>query len=189
MRLNRRRRPRRTASAAAAGLLLILSSCGSSSGREERSDRSALADRESRSGGGTLATLAEVATPQTASPRVPGPSTWRGTYDCAQGQTGLEVTLRPVSRGKLEGTFSFYPVASNPSVPRGCFRITAQRDESGRFETAAGPWVRQPADYGTVNLAGRIDASGQWTGRVLGAGGVCTSFNLDLATAPRETCG
>lgn len=194
--------------AAAIGLILALSGCGSSSDRDrdrdrdrrsERSDREdrendsergSRSDREDEGGAGNGAFASAAGTGADSSQGSPAREarTWRGTYTCGQGQTGLEITLRPVGRGTVAGTFSFYPVPSNPSVPRGCFRVTGRMDQTGRFETSAGQWVRQPPGYQSVNLSGQIGANGGWSGRVVGAGGACTSFSLQPASAPQESC-
>jgi hypothetical protein len=140
---------------------------------------------------------APVAAPQTTPVVAPNPNpgvqdarTWRGAYTCGQGMTGLEVTMRPVGQGQLQGTFSFFPVSSNPNVPSGCFNITAHADRATQtIRTRAGSWVRQPPGYSTVDLEGRIDSNGNWRGRVVGAAGACTTFDLLPAPAPQASCG
>lgn len=116
--------------------------------------------------------------------------TWRGAYTCGQGRTGVEVTMRPLGQGRLQGTFAFYPMQDNPTVPSGCFNITAQADRATQsIRTRAGSWVRQPPGYSTVDLEGRMDANGNWRGRVVGAAGNCTTFDLIPAPAPQASCG
>lgn len=112
--------------------------------------------------------------------------TWRGFYSCGQGDTGLEVTLRRLGQGRLEGTLSFFPLPANPGVPRGCYRVTAQADATGGIEIRGGPWVRQPPGYHTVDLTGRVGEDGNISGQVLAD--TCSRFQLQQVAAPAETC-
>ncbi len=113
--------------------------------------------------------------------------TWRGTYTCGQGLTGVEVTLRPSGQGTLEGTFSFFPTATNPSAARGCYNVTASVDpNTQRMRTRAGSWVNQPSGYSTVDLDGVVASDQSWAGQVLG--GACSSFQVQRAPAAAESC-
>lgn len=112
--------------------------------------------------------------------------TWRGTYSCGQGDTGLEVTLRRLGQGRLEGTLSFFPLPANPGVPRGCYRVTGQADATGSVELRGGQWVRQPPGYHTVDLSGRIGADDGISGQVIG--GSCSQFQLQSVVSPTESC-
>lgn len=112
--------------------------------------------------------------------------TWRGSYSCGQGDTGLEVSLRPLGQGRLEGTLSFFPLPANPGVPRGCYRITGQADATGGIELRGGQWVRQPPGYYTVDLSGRLGADNSLSGQVIG--GSCSRFALQSVVSPAESC-
>lgn len=125
--------------------------------------------------------------PSTAGSVRPESRTWRGSYTCGQGDTGLEVTLVPVGEDRFEGTLSFFPLPANPGVPRGCYRVTGQADAATRsIELRGGRWVRQPPGYHTVDLSGRIGADHSISGRVLAE--ECGQFQLQSVVTPAETC-
>lgn len=48
---------------------------------------------------------------------------WSGTYDCAQGITALELTLRGNAHGMVHGTFAFSPTPENPEVLTGSYPV------------------------------------------------------------------
>jgi hypothetical protein len=48
---------------------------------------------------------------------------WNGTYECAQGTTALELTLRGNAHGVVRGTFAFSATADNPGVPAGRYPV------------------------------------------------------------------
>jgi hypothetical protein len=113
--------------------------------------------------------------------------TWRGSYTCGQGETGLEVTLRPIGQGRLDGTLSFFPLPANPGVPRGCFLITGQAHAASHsIELRGGQWLRQPPGYEAIDLSGRVDANGRISGQVVG--GVCNQFQLEPVLSAVESC-
>jgi Protein of unknown function (DUF3592) len=130
--------------------------------------------------------VASSASTTSAQPAEADARTWRGFYSCAQGDTGLEVTLRRLGQGRLEGTLSFFPLPANPGVPRGCYRVTGQADATGGIEIRGGPWVRQPPGYYAVDLTGRVGEDGSLSGRVIAD--ACSQFQLQPVAAPAETC-
>jgi hypothetical protein len=125
--------------------------------------------------------------PSSAGSGAPESRTWRGSYSCGQGDTGLEVTLRPVGRDRVEGTLSFFPLPTNPGVPRGCYRVSGQAGAATRsIELRGGQWVRQPPGYHTVDLRGQIGADHSISGQVLAQ--ECGQFQLQSVASPAETC-
>lgn len=48
---------------------------------------------------------------------------WSGTYDCIQGITALELTLRGNVHGIVRGTFAFSPTPQNPDVLTGSYPV------------------------------------------------------------------
>ena len=48
---------------------------------------------------------------------------WKGAYGCAQGVTGLTLTIEPEVDGVVSATYEFYAVPENPGVPNGSFRM------------------------------------------------------------------
>ena len=104
--------------------------------------------------------------------------TWRGTYECNQGATGLDLTITPIEKGGVTAIFSFHAVLFNPLVPSGEFAMEGELGpEPGRLHLRAGTWIVQPPDYVTVDLDGTYDEiSKEYRGTVIGPG--CTSFRL-----------
>lgn len=161
------------------GAMAILAATGSLSGGSGRSSRAAApALLPGSAVAGTSAASANAAGPQTR--------TWRGSYVCGQGESGLEVTLRPLGQGRLAGTLSFFPLPANPTVPRGCFRVTGQADAAGGIELRGSQWVRRPPDYHMIDLSGRLGANDGISGRVVD--GACGQFQVQLVSSPVESC-
>lgn len=116
--------------------------------------------------------------------------TWRGAYQCAQGNTALALSIEPRKDGSLGALFHFEAATDNPGVPTGCFEM------QGRFDPATGAvalrplrWVLRPADYLMVGLAGRLSGRGErLEGQVQGPG--CTAFLVERAPGPpaAEAC-
>lgn len=118
--------------------------------------------------------------------------TWVGTYRCAQGLTGLTLTIDEAGPERARATFLFYPERSNPAVPSGCFAMTGRYDAASRRLTlSGGRWIVRPRGYVAVGLAGTVDAgAGVIAGRVTEAEG-CTSFRLERRAHPEDApwCG
>jgi hypothetical protein len=104
--------------------------------------------------------------------------TWRGVYECAQGITGLDLTITVHPSRRVTAIFSFYAVPKNPDVPSGEFVMTGEfGPSSAHLLLHAGSWTTQPLFYVTVDLDGdfRIDPD-EYRGKVLGPG--CSVFRL-----------
>lgn len=102
--------------------------------------------------------------------------TWTGSYFCPQGQTGLRLTLRATSSGGLTATFSFYPTATNVSVPSGSFALTGSYTAKG-FQLTPDHWISKPQNYSMVGLTGAANASDTaLSGSVVSPG--CTTFSV-----------
>lgn len=107
--------------------------------------------------------------------------TWRGSYDCAQGRTGLTLTIDQQDGAAFTGVFHFYAIAENPSVPEGCFTISGQVSDGGRVDVTGGTWLKRPAGYVLVDLKGQLTSDGSRLPGVVttpGQGKLCTSFRL-----------
>lgn len=112
--------------------------------------------------------------------------TWRGSYACAQGTTGLSLRIAGPDPAALTATFDFYPLPENPDVPRGTFTMTGSV-QGGQIRLDGHEWVSRPAGYAMVNLTGtpRAGAPDRIEGGVRGVGG-CTGFSVERAT-PAES--
>jgi hypothetical protein len=101
---------------------------------------------------------------------------WIGDYRCPQGKTGLRLTVEQHSTGVVSGTFEFFPVPENPSVPMGSFAMMGSI-ENRRLTLAGGSWIQRPPGYETVGLSGEISPDGDsYTGKVQNPD--CGSFSL-----------
>jgi hypothetical protein len=113
--------------------------------------------------------------------------TWRGAYQCAQGNTALALSIEPRKDGSLTALFHFEAAADNPGVPTGCFEMEGDFDPAtGQADLRPLRWVLRPAGYIMVGLAGRLSGMGdRLEGRVRGPG--CTAFLVERAPGPPAT--
>ena len=110
----------------------------------------------------------------------PSPSlsgTWTGTYYCSQGKTGLRLAMQASSAGRINATFNFYAVPSNPGVPSGSYAMTGSYSAKGVVLTPD-HWIREPSGYEMVGLNGRFAPGNQnaLEGQVTTAG--CGTFSV-----------
>jgi hypothetical protein len=104
--------------------------------------------------------------------------TWQGEYRCGQGLTGLKLTIYVVDEASLLATFDFFPVSSNPEVPKGTYAMKGTYTISD-FDLKSEYWINQPTGYGMANLSGTIPATrDRLTGMVGEIGGSCHNFDL-----------
>ena len=103
---------------------------------------------------------------------------WRGTYVCAQGVTGLFLTVSRSGQREVTAVFKFFAVPENPGVPTGEFDMTGRLGPQGNhLRLSPDGWIARPPGYLTVELEGDYDdASGEYSGQVWGWG--CTRFIL-----------
>jgi hypothetical protein len=104
---------------------------------------------------------------------------WKGAYGCAQGVTGLTLTIDDTVDDQVSATYKFYAAPENPDVPAGSFRMTGTY-EDGKLALQGSEWIEQPPGYLMVdyesNPALGIDPHHLF-GIVLGPG--CTLFTMD----------
>jgi len=115
---------------------------------------------------------------------------WQGTYRCAQGLTGLTLSIFDVGDGKTGSMFHFYPVQSNPNVPEGCYFMTVSYNRS-TTKLIGNPyqWVERPQGYRMVGIdANILSAQGKLIGEVSGAP-MCTIVRLEKTNNPRLSSG
>lgn len=119
---------------------------------------------------------------------------WQGAYVCAQGKTGLTLTIDRQDGREFSGVFQFYAVRENITVPEGCFTVSGRIKNNGAVDIIGATWVKRPAGYITVDLHGRIASDGAgMSGTVAtpGYGNLCSRFELTrTATKPTvdEAC-
>jgi hypothetical protein len=93
---------------------------------------------------------------------------WRGRYVCAQGATGLILTVRKAGGGNVTAVFKFFALPENPGVPPGEFEMAGrpgpQRNHLQLFPSG---WIKEPSGYVMVGLDGDYNEStGEYSGRV-----------------------
>jgi hypothetical protein len=89
-------------------------------------------------------------------------TSWRGRYECAQGVTALQLTLDVDPNGRAAAIFDFGPLADNPSIPAGSYRMTGSAtptDDAITVTLEPEAWISQPDDYMMVGIQAGIDAS------------------------------
>lgn len=89
---------------------------------------------------------------------------WNGRYECAQGITGLSLTLDLFQGGTASAVFDFGPTPTNPTVPQGRYLMAGSYLEgSAQTSIILGPdrWIAQPPGYVMVGLTANIDAAGR----------------------------
>lgn len=108
----------------------------------------------------------------------PDESIWQGRYVCAQGVTGLTLSVRPVGADRVAATFTFYAVPENPRVPTGSYTMTGVLSPTSEVVNLVPErWVQQPPGYVMVAMSGTFDVQrGVMRGRIDGPG--CTEFAL-----------
>jgi len=104
---------------------------------------------------------------------------WKGAYGCAQGVTGLTLTIEPAADDVVSATYEFYAAPENPGVPNGSFRMTGTY-QAGKLALQGSEWIDQPPGYLMVDYESNpnkgIDPHHLF-GIVLGPG--CTLFTMD----------
>ena len=102
---------------------------------------------------------------------------WVGKYTCAQGVTGLTLTIADSPDGGLSGTFDFYPLPGGQVFQEGSYSGTMTAGPDNAFEFTPQKWISQPLGFSEVALSGRyFEGTQQLQGRVTAAG--CSSFEL-----------
>jgi len=114
---------------------------------------------------------------------------WVGTYTCAQGLTGLTLTIAEATPTSARALFHFYADPSNPRVPTGCFTMHGDYDPSaGRLRLTGQDWLLRPGGYQVVSFDGIVDAEGKhFEGTVSGRNAPlrgCTTFELARTASP-----
>lgn len=114
---------------------------------------------------------------------------WVGTYTCAQGLTGLTLTIAEATPTRARALFHFYADPQNPRVPTGCFTMDGSYDPTeGSLRLGGKDWLLRPSGYQVVSFTGTVDSEGRrFEGLVTGARARlpgCTTFHLARAPSP-----
>jgi hypothetical protein len=111
---------------------------------------------------------------------------WKGTYACAQGLSGLTLTIKPgktvdTTMHTLTATFAFYPVAANPKVPSGSYSMNGYYFPGG-IDLLPGQWISKPSFYGTYAVVA-LPPNGLALGDLPGVEQVELDFPRDVGDA------
>ncbi|WP_181872871.1 OmpA family protein [Billgrantia montanilacus] len=117
---------------------------------------------------------------------------WVGTYTCAQGLTGLTLTIAEATPTSARAMFHFYADPRNPQVPTGCFTMEGNYDPvSSRLQLSGHDWLLRPSGYMFVSFEGMIDAEGRNFQGLVSGPPRCTTFKLSRQPSPatpQEKC-
>ncbi|ASR34187.1 hypothetical protein BAY61_03345 [Prauserella marina] len=102
--------------------------------------------------------------------------TWKGSYFCSQGETGLELEVSPPEGDTVSAVFTFSPVEGGPAAESGSFSMIGRNTPSG-FVFQQDEWIDQPGNYVMVDLGIASVSGDTMEGRVAGAG--CSDFSLN----------
>lgn len=112
-------------------------------------------------------------TPPTTPAYAPLPphTVWTGRYECAQGVTSLQLTLDVEANGRARAIFDFGPLADNPTVPNGSFRLrgtATEADDAITVSLQPEEWIDRPDNFVMVGIQAGIDADRRrMRGRIL----------------------
>lgn len=93
---------------------------------------------------------------------LPAHTVWDGRYECAQGVTAVKLTLDVEPDGRARAIFDFGPLADNPTLPNGSFRLrgTAKPiDDAIEINLQPDEWIDRPDNYEMVGLRAGVDAT------------------------------
>lgn len=92
---------------------------------------------------------------------------WNGNYTCGQGRTGLTLSLEVSHADGIQGTFIFYSVDSNPSVPGGSYRVSGNLNQNGHLILRGVRWIERPLGYRMVDVVGVLGPRDNTLGGVI----------------------
>jgi hypothetical protein len=101
---------------------------------------------------------------------------WEGDYTCGQGKTGLRLEIGAVEGDTLSTTFTFSPLAKNPTAASGSFSMIGT-ETGGKLVFKQDKWMNQPDGYSMVDLeVSDPPQGGTLSGVVIG--GSCSDFSV-----------
>jgi hypothetical protein len=105
------------------------------------------------------------AMPRTRETKLPHHTEWLGRYLCAQGATGMHLTVDATEHATAIARFEFFPLDENPGVPPGSYKLTGivSADATGALSIDLTPeaWINQPTGYLMVGIVGSTDPARQ----------------------------
>lgn len=85
---------------------------------------------------------------------------WRGRYTCGQGETGMTLTITPTGKNTVKAIKDFYPLPSNPDVPRGR-SVHIGIVYQGQLLLLPHHWEDRPTGYRMVAMHGKVAGTGR----------------------------
>ena len=109
---------------------------------------------------------------------------WVGTYTCAQGHTGVSLSVESASGLIYTGKVNFFALPENPGVPNGSYKVEGMFDPRSRdFVMKGVEWILRPSGYQMVDASGALSSDGtRIAGRIEFIG--CTDFTMTRKGAP-----
>ena len=103
---------------------------------------------------------------------------WSGTYTCAQGLTDLRLAIFQTTASRVTAVFKFSANSTNPGVPSGRYWMSGTyRRRSGKIVLRPSRWIKRPANYIMVGLAGDVENNhASISGTVLNSN--CSAFTV-----------
>lgn len=95
-------------------------------------------------------------TPPTLTDARPISGVYQGRYVCAQGVTGLTLSVEGTMEGFVSARFDFYAVPENPGVPSGSYTMTGRYYTDSSLLLSPERWIQRPSGYVMVSLSGKI---------------------------------
>lgn len=84
---------------------------------------------------------------------------WVGHYECFEGKTGVTLMLTGHKNGRVEGSFSFYPMSSSADRATGRFVLVGSYYYSGSLNLDSGAWIEKPEGHETISLRGKVNSA------------------------------
>jgi gag-polyprotein putative aspartyl protease len=107
---------------------------------------------------------------------------WTGSYNCAQGLTGLHLRISPTAAGSVEAMFQFGAGHGSQDIPSGSFLLKGALRNDGFLELDPVQWVSRPPGYVMVGLAGFVSGR-SYRGHIIG-GVECGQISLEMSEVP-----
>ncbi len=109
---------------------------------------------------------------------------WNGSYTCAQGHTGVILSVESVNGLTYAGKVDFFALPENPDVPSGSYKVEGSFEPRSHGFTMKGvSWITRPSGYQMVDASGTLSSDGtRIAGRIEFIG--CTDFMMTRKSAP-----
>ena len=113
---------------------------------------------------------------------------WRGSYVCAQGETGVELSFTQLhTDGVVVGTFSFFNLPGHNNSESGEYTLIGRLDVgTGELFVNPGRWIRQPPGYAPVGFSASFASANRILGRVIANFPGCSQIYADKSNGASQ---